>query len=113
MNNNIFNNRRVKDSFITVAAVCLALFCSACNNNIIREGTATADSDLECRAVLAKGTRVNRSLCLTEDKWAELDARAQTLADQQERDADVFFQRSLQKSGLGLGSSAPEDPRTR
>ena len=90
--------------------ICIVLFFTGCNNSIIREGTASADSDLECRSELAKGTKVRRSLCLSEEKWAELDARADSLEDQQERDLDIFFRRATQQSGLGLGSAAPETP---
>ena len=105
--------RNYKNTISKWLVVCtIAIVCSSCNNSIIREGTGAASSGKECRVdEAASGTKIKKSICMTTEEWAVVDARNAEIAKEQERLSADALRRIRTQSGLSQGSGM-DNPNT-
>ena len=107
-----------KTFFYCVAAFSIVMLCSTCVTQDSKQGNVaqmTEKAKKECRSFSETGSRIQRrSICLTKEEWAIVDARQKEIDADQERDTDKFFRRSLEQSGQmsGSGLDNPNTPGT-
>jgi hypothetical protein len=113
------NYRLRKDFQLTVRTfmIGLVLSCCVCIAQESRDTGAVAEkaaTKKECRSTRSKGTKMRRSICLTREEWAEIDAQTKQALSEQEKDKDGFFRRAIQRGGLGTGDMMdnPNSPGT-
>lgn len=107
-----------KTFFLCVAAFSIVLLCSTCVTQDSKHGNVAQKTDKskkECRSSSETGSRIQRrSICLTKEEWAIVDARQKEIDADKERDKDKFFRRSRENSGQisGSGLDNPNTPGT-
>ena len=107
---------RMKAFRFLLIAASIVLLCSACVTQASKSGSVaqeSAKSKKICRSASETGSRIrSKSICLTQEEWAVVDARQKEIDANRERDTDKFFRRSLEKSGQisGSGLDNPNAP---
>ncbi len=77
--------KQAKMVFTLAIAVGFSLLLSACTTS---DGSEVA-SDRECRTFQTSGSKMRRSVCMSADEWAVVDARE--AERQEDADLDEFF----------------------
>ena len=105
--------RKINSFHFWIAASGITLFCSVCGAQEINKDEAVAKSseksERECRTSGSKGSKIRRSVCLTKEEWATVDAREQELQTKMDRDKDAFFRKAIQQGSLN-NSDALDSP---
>ena len=91
--------------YLLLLVACLVVSVTGCVTQTSKDGVTSDATERECRTTATIGSKMRRSLCLTKEDWAAIDAKEAEIAADKERDSDEFFRRSYQRSGLTTGDA--------